>query len=152
MSEGKRPGGLTALAVLNFIFSGFNLLGVLGMAAMIALLGMVPTEQMEPAARQQFEALQDMGMGVLMLGFILSSISCALLLVSGIGYIKQKRVMGRILGSTYAIIAILSSVVTGFMFGAEAGGGFGIGTIIGLVYPILTLVLLNTTFKDDLTN
>ena len=34
------------------------------------------------------------------------------------------------------------------MFGI-GGGGFNIGTIIGLVYPLLTLALLNTTFKDD---
>jgi hypothetical protein len=24
--------------------------------------------------------------------------------------------------------------------------------IVGLIYPVLTLILLNTTFKDDLTN
>lgn len=30
--------------------------------------------------------------------------------------------------------------------------GFGIETIIGLTYPILTLVLLNTTFKEDFVN
>ena len=30
--------------------------------------------------------------------------------------------------------------------------GFGIGTIIGMIYPVLTLYLLNTTFKDDLVN
>lgn len=33
MNEGKRPGGLTALAVLNFIFSAWGLLGILGMGA-----------------------------------------------------------------------------------------------------------------------
>jgi uncharacterized membrane protein YkvI len=30
--------------------------------------------------------------------------------------------------------------------------GFGIGNLIGLIYPVLTLILLNTTFKDDLVN
>jgi hypothetical protein len=30
--------------------------------------------------------------------------------------------------------------------------GFGLGNIIGLVYPLLTLILVNTTFKDDLVN
>jgi len=33
-----------------------------------------------------------------------------------------------------------------------AGAGFGIGTIVGLIYPLLTLMLINTTFKDDLVN
>jgi len=38
------------------------------------------------------------------------------------------------------------------MFPSEIGGGFNIAVIIGLIYPIVTLVLLNTTFKEDLTN
>ena len=33
MSEGKRPGGLTALAVLNFIFGGLGAIGALGLIA-----------------------------------------------------------------------------------------------------------------------
>src|SRR5207247_3969993 len=36
MSDGKRPGGLTALAVLNFVFGG---LGALGLLAIFAVLG-----------------------------------------------------------------------------------------------------------------
>jgi len=50
------------------------------------------------------------------------------------------------------ITAIISSIVSGLWFAPELGGGFNIGTIIGLIYPIVTLVLINTTFKDDLTN
>ena len=38
MTAGKRPGGLTALAVLNFVFGGFGALGVLAMGALIALV------------------------------------------------------------------------------------------------------------------
>jgi hypothetical protein len=33
----------------------------------------------------------------------------------------------------------------------EVGGGFNTGTILDLVYALLTLVLLNTTFKHDFT-
>jgi hypothetical protein len=36
------------------------------------------------------------------------------------------------------------------MLSTELGGGFSIGTIVGLIYPVLTLVLLNGTFKHDL--
>jgi hypothetical protein len=32
------------------------------------------------------------------------------------------------------------------------GGGIGIGTVFGLLYPVLTLVLVNITFKDDLVH
>ena len=152
MNEGKRPGGLTALAVLNFIFAAFSLLGMVGMVALFAKMGMAANDQMDEQTKALFEALQEMGMGILVIGFVLSALSGVLLLVSGIGYLKQKRIMGRVVGSIYGIISIVSSVVTGLLFDPAAGGGFNIGTIIGLVYPVLTVILLNTTFKDDLTN
>ena len=47
MNEEKRPGGLTALAVINFIFSGFGLLSLFGFVAFFALRGKIPTDNME---------------------------------------------------------------------------------------------------------
>ena len=152
MNEGKRPGGLTALAVINFVFAGFGFLSVLGMIAFFAFIGKIPTEEMQEPQRTQIEAFKDMGLPVFIFIFGLSLISNVLMLVSGIGYLKQKKIMGWAIGNAYAILSIVSSVVSGFMFAAELGGGFNIGTMIGLIYPILTLILLNTTFKDDLTN
>ena len=84
--------------------------------------------------------------------FVMTIVSSLLLLLSGIGYIKQKRVMGRYLGSTYGIVNILNSIVSGFFFAKELGGGFNLGTVIGLIYPVLTLILVNTTFREDLVN
>ena len=152
MDEGKRPGGLTALAVLNFVFSGWGFLSLLGLIALFALIGMVPTEEMEETQRQQFEAFQDMGLPIFIFIFALTLVSSLLLLLSGIGYIKQKRFMGRILGNVYAVLSIVSSVVSGLMFDPELGGGFNIGTIIGFIYPVLTLFLLNVIFKEDFVN
>ncbi len=152
MNEGKRPGGLTALAVLNFIFAGWTLLTMAGMAVFFTLMDKIPTEDMDEQARMQIEAMQEMGISILVFIMALSVVSCALLLLSGIGYLKQKKFLGRILGSTYGIITIISSIASGLIFSSELGGGFNIGTIIGLIYPILTLILLNTTFKEDFTN
>jgi hypothetical protein len=152
MSEGKRPGGLTALAVINFVFAGWGLIGLLGLAAMFAFVGMIPTDQMDETQKAQIEAFQDMGLGVFIFIFALSIVSGVLLLLSGIGYLKQKKLLGWGLGNAYGVISIVSSIVSAFMFPTEIGGGFNIGIIIGLIYPIVTLVLLNTTFKDDLTN
>ncbi|MHC4648088.1 MAG: hypothetical protein ACYTBJ_21725 [Planctomycetota bacterium] len=152
MNEEKRPGGLTALAVINFILSGWGLISLLGFAASFAFIGKVPTDEMEEAQKAQIEAFQNMGLSVFVIIFALSLISCVLLLLSGIGYLKQKKFLGRTMGNTYAVVAIVGSVISGMMFAPELGGGFNIGTIIGLIYPILTLVLLNTTFKEDLTS
>lgn len=152
MSEEKRPGGLTALAVINFVFSGLRFLSLLGLAAFFAFIGVIPTEELQEPQRSQFEAFQEMGVSVFVIIFVLTLISSVLLLLSGIGYLKQKKFLGWTIGNIYAIIAIVSSVVSGMMFPSELGGGFNFGSIIGLIYPVLTLILLNTTFRDDLTN
>ena len=152
MSEGKRPGGLTALAVINFVYAGWHIISLLGLAALFAFVGVIPTDQMDETQKAQIEAFQDMGLGVYIFLFALTIISGVLLFLSGIGYLKQKKIMGWVLGNAYGIISIISSIVSAFMFPAEIGGGFNIGIIIGLIYPIVTLVLLNTTFKEDLTN
>lgn len=152
MNEGKRPGGLTALAVINFVFSGWGLIGLLGLAALFAFIGKIPTDDMQEAQKAQIEAFQNAGPAVFIFIFTLSIITSVLLLLSGIGYLKQKKVLGRMIGNTYAVIAIVSAIVSGMMWPAEMGGSFNIGTIIGLIYPIVTLILVNTTFKEDLTN
>ena len=152
MNQEKRPGGLTALAVINFVFSGWVLLGLISFAATFAFIGHIPTDNMNETQRTQIEAFQNMGTPAFIMIFVFSIISSVLLLLSGIGYIKQKKIMGRWLGNIYGIIAIINSVISGLMFSSGLGVGFTISSMIGLIYPLLTLILLNTTFKDDLTN
>jgi len=152
MNEGKRPGGLTALAVINFVFFGLGLIGLFGWVALFALVGKIPTDDMTELQRNQIEAFQEMGFSLFVVIFVLSLVSNVLLLLSGIGYLKQKKVLGWMIGNAYAIVSVISSIVSALMFPAELGGGFNIGIIIGLIYPIVTLALLNTTFKEDLTN
>jgi hypothetical protein len=146
MAEGKRPGGLTALAVLNFVFGGLSVLGIL---AMVALLGAAEAATGGALSEGMAEGMAEMELsgGLLMITIVLSIASCALLIVSGVGYIQQKRVLGRTMGSLYGILAL-----AGTGLGLAGGGDFGIGEIIGLIYPVLTLILVNTTFKEDLVN
>ena len=152
MNQEERPGGLTALAVINFVFFGWNLIGLIFLAGLFALRGKIPTENMQEAQRAQIEAFQNMGLLVFILIFILSLVSTVLLLPAGIGYLKQKKFLGRTIGNLYVIVSIISSVVSVILFPVELEGGFNLGVILGLIYPVLTLILLNTTFKEDLTN
>ena len=152
MTEGKRPGGLTALAVFNFIFAALNLLGVLGMIALFAIFASVEIQNEELAEMKAAFERAGVGMGLFAVLFVLQLVTFLLLLLSGIGYIKQKKVLGRMLGNIYAIIAILTGLCGALMMPSEGGGGFNLGTLLGLVFPVLTLVLLNTTFKDDFPN
>jgi len=150
MSEGKRPGGLTALAIINFVFFGF---GVIGLPSMVATYAdLIPTDHLLPEQKAAMEAVQSIALPVFIFIMILSSVTTVLVLLSGIGYLKEKRVLGRIIGSTYAVLGIVNTIIAALTFPSESYGGFQIRTIIDLIYPLLTLILLNTTFKEDLTN
>jgi hypothetical protein len=129
MNQEKRPSGLTALAVINFVFSGWGLIGLLGLAAMFAFIGQIPTDNMNETQRAQIEAFQNMGIPVFIFIFVLSIISSVLLLLSGIGYIKQKKIMGRWLGNAYGIISIISSVVSGLMLPSEMKGDVSLSAL-----------------------
>ena len=94
MNEGKRPGGLTALAVINFVFSGWGVIGMLMMAAFFAFVGMIPTDEMEEAQRAQIEAFQNMGLPLFIFVFALTILSSVLLLLSGIGYLNRRSFWG----------------------------------------------------------
>lgn len=153
MTEGKRPGGLTALAVLNFVFGGFGLLGTAAFFAIMAIVNKAAqdgsNEEAAEAQREMAKAWQEVGIGFFYVIMALGAVSAILLIASGVGYLQQKRFLGRTLGNVYAVLSIASSLIMGAVVSSEAGGGFNIGTIIGLVYPGLTLLLLNTTFKED---
>jgi len=142
MSEGKRPYGLTALAVLNFVFVGFVAVGAQALWARYSLVPSTPDVTITAYSLTQ----QDGPM--ILIAAILMLVSMTLLIVSGVGYIGQKRILGQRVGSIYGMIGIAGTVLVLLV----AKTGFGIETIIGLTYPILTLVLLNTTFKEDFVN
>lgn len=152
MSSGKRPGGLTALAVFNFIFGGLGLLSMGALGVAIGYLSQNSEEVDDENLKQLIELAQETG-GVL-LGFILlvSVVSSILLLASAIGYLKLKRFLGRTLGNAYGVLSLIYVAITAATLDPLLGGGFGLPQIIGLIYPILTLFLLNVTFKEDFTN
>lgn len=136
MAEGKRPGGLTALAVFNFIFGGLAAIATLLLFALFSFVNAAT------------DGKAHISSGALWAAILLSVVGTGLMIASGVGYLGQKRFLGRTLGNTYAILSLLSSALTL----ATLHQGFGISNLIGLVYPVLTLILLNTTFKDDLVN
>ena len=149
MDEGKRPGGLTAMAVLNFIWGGMNILGLLVVLAFVVVL--FQTDILNDAQAEMKKAYEDKGVttAILALSFSLGFLSAILLITSGVGYLLQKKILGRVIGNVYAVIAIASSVISVIMMPDIKGGGFSIMTMIGLIYPVLTLIMLNTVFKED---
>lgn len=152
MDEKDRPGVLTALAVINFIFAALSILGILGTLFTKNFVSNMPMDQLSESQAAQIVALQNMSGSVLAVIICTSIIFFLLLLLSGIGYLKMKRVLGRILGSVYGTAAVIYSILSTVVFTEEFGKSFGIMSIIGLIYPVLTLILINTVYKDDLVH
>jgi hypothetical protein len=144
MPGGKRPGGLTALAVLNFVFGG---LGALFMLLAIGGL-MLLAKGASDLSDGQVKVSEAPGIGMIYLWIALSVVQVILMIASGVGYLKLKKFLGKTLGNVYALVSIAGSIVSAVLLHQ----GFGIGTIIGLVYPVLTIILLNTAFKDEFVN
>jgi len=151
MSEGKRPGGLTALAVLNFVGAGINLLGVAGMVVMVvAQRAMDPDNNDFAGLHKAIAMWEQEGWGIFYALLVLTGLRALLLIASGIGFLQQRRFLGHKVGNVYALVGIGSALFQSLVVkNPELGGGFNIGTIINLVYPLLALVLINTTFKED---
>ncbi len=139
MSQGNRPGGLTALAVINFVFGGLGCLVLVGLFMILGAADQVTEGQVTADVASS---------GSVLFPLLFSVITVALLIVSGIGYLGLKKGMGFKMGNLYAVISIVGSIVSIIMMSQ----GFSIGNIIGFIYPAVTLFLLNTTFKEDFVN
>ena len=148
MTTPKRPGGLTALAVLNFVFTGLGLISLLALVAVWKFADQAMASATSEKDRATMAAFKEMGMGPWALIVVSGVITSVLLLVAGIGYLKMKR-WGWIAGNLYALFAIVSAMLTVFMMPPTLGGGFNLMSIVGLIYPVLTAILLNTTFKAE---
>jgi hypothetical protein len=150
VSEGTRPGGLTALAVLNFVFGGFGVLSSLGLAALLVVMNTMKDDPEVQNARQEMaKAWKEVGMGLFFAAVAMGLVTAVLQIVSGIGYMKQKKGLGRGVGNAYALIAVAVNVTTAVVLANTPVGGFTLGTLLALIYPVLTLFLLNVTFKED---
>lgn len=150
--EPKRPGGLTALAVLNFVFGG---LGVIGLAT-TALQWAGPANPVQTAMADS---------PLYWVNLLLGALATVLLLVSGVGYLKLKIGAGLLCGNVYAIVSLIAQVLgVALLLGSDFGGSvpafaaemavtFGlIAAAVGAVYPVLTLILLNKVFARHFVN
>jgi hypothetical protein len=154
MGEGKRPGGLTALSVINFIFAGLESLSVLSVALYIAILSTPQGSAMlKKSSPEIYESLVKVGQSFLILLAGISAVSSVLLLISGIGFLKQKKMLGRLLGNLAALVSVGSAILSAAMLPpGRTGGGFNLIFLLNIIYPALTLILLNTAFKEDFIN
>lgn len=144
MSEGTRPGGLTALAVLNFLLGAKHLLDT-GSLLVLSFFG----DRVKPdELREIAEALKSASPLQLIAMVAAAAAASVLMIVAGVGYLQQRRTMGRRIGIVACTIMLVSVAVKSHLL-RGTDGGFGFGTFASVLYPVLSLLLLNTTFKED---
>jgi len=138
----RRPAGLTALAAMNFIFAAiFGLSALSGLVVLGTRGGLEPGRE-AAALHKTAEVMAVIGPWLLAGGLI----TALLLLLSGFGYLHQRLVQGRYLGNAYAILA-LALLATTIHSGHHPYSAF---TFTPLVYPLVTLALINVFFRDRL--
>lgn len=144
MIREQRPGGLTALAVVNFIMGALSLIGALVRARFL-------WSASGPAAGEGTAgaALQSLGAGPFVAILALELATGALFVASAFGYLGLRAFLGRTLGNVCVPMSIASSLLLGLVLAPALDGGFGLGTVLHLVYPILLLLLINTVFRED---
>ncbi|MBS3734756.1 MAG: DUF4339 domain-containing protein, partial [Phycisphaerae bacterium] len=131
----QRSSGLTALAVVNLVFGG---IGVLNVFVTPWTFRMMKHRSHGPFMDKPPEAYLHVSS---VSGFVVA----VLLIVAGVGYLKQAR-WGRAMGNAYGVVAILSALIA---LATWPNVFVAFGTVVGLVYPVLTLILLNTTFRKQ---
>lgn len=148
MSEGSRPGGLTALAVLNFIGGAYSLLTAFGAIGLL-LVYSGAIELPESDRRGPVAVVDALGERAWQVQAVSAAASAILLIASGVGYLRQSRFWGRTLGNAYSLISIAMSVVFLMSVREGAGAGVDLGFVLWVIYPVLTLYLVNRTFRED---
>lgn len=123
MEETKRPGILTALAVINFILA-FLYIVLIGLSILsLAFIDQIPLGSLSEADAARMEAMTQLSTGGLLFMFAPSVIAGILLLLAGIGYLKQKKVLGWVMGNTYAAVMILGTIIPPMILPPELKGG-----------------------------
>ena len=151
MAASDRPGGLTALAAVNFLWA---VVGMFGMLLVLITVGGVFYAARNPGAHADQILHGHEPAYLVTLWLVLGAwnmVEIGLLTASGIGYLRQRRVLGRWVGNVYGVLGIICNILVVQYLPVEMGGGgqYGIGNVTSLFYPAFTLVLLNLVFRRD---
>ena len=147
-----RPGGLTALAAVNFLWALVGMF-VGGLGVLIGL-GTALWAASNPGSPEAEHFLHGREPTYMVTLFVFlgawTIVEVGLLVFSGIGYLRQRRKLGRWVGNVYGVLGIICNILVVQYLPADMGGGkFDIGNVTGLFYPAFTLVLLNLVFRRD---
>lgn len=131
----KRPSGLVVLAILNFVFA------VPSLWAAVAIYEFETTD----LRRGTPTPLVDASAASLLL-LATALVIAGLLITSGIGYLKQHRLLGRAVGNAFAVVSIATALVVVSI----THGLVGSIALLCMLYPIATAALINGPLRTAL--
>ncbi len=145
---------MTLLALCNFIFAAMFGIGLVAYFGRMRVLPLIEAHSPTLSATQLQQGEAILGLGVTPyygLGVVMLVLT-VLLIVSGIGYLYLKTFEGRVLGNVAMLVSIVAALVVTFWVPKVLDGGLNGFSVINFTYPLLTLFLLNRTFKDQFVN
>lgn len=130
-----RPGGLTALSIINFVIAGITGMGILfSLISFGCAVTVGGVEQSDP-------------LQVKLVGIVFNAIIAASLFVSGAGLIRINRRGALVASNLYAAAAVAKVII-------QLAGAAGFRqsptmiTVFSLVYPVLLVIMVNIVFRD----
>jgi hypothetical protein len=145
-----RPPVVTLMAICNFFFAALFGIGLVAYFGRMRFIPMVEAHSatLAPTELRQGTAILSLGVTpyyALGVGMVVLTV---LMIVSGIGYLYLKRFEGRTLGNVAMLVSIVDALFVTFWLPPVLDGGFNGFSGINFTYPLLTLFLLNRTFRD----
>jgi len=127
-----RPTGLTVMAILNFIFGGLGII-----ALFFLMLAQHWLYELTSGAALTWANY---------LMYFTRTVNIFLAVSSAVGYLRLRWFLGYVLGNAYASLAILNMLLYAVLLDE-----FGIMSFFWLIWPLLTLFLLNLVFRKEFT-
>jgi hypothetical protein len=153
-SPARRPPVVTLLALCNFILAALFGIGLVAYFGRMRLIPLVESHSPSLSATElkQGEAMLSLGITPYYVLGVAMVILSVLMIVSGIGYLYLKKFEGKTLGNVAALLSIATALAVTFWVPAVLDGGINGFSVINYSYPLLTLFLLNRTYKDQFVN
>ena len=131
VTDSRCPLGLRVMAVCNFIVAALGTIVVVGLA--VGQDSRYDVWKIEGPVTWKNHVMILMRLAGVMTVFF-----------SGLGYLRLRRAQGWVLGNLYALIALANTALYAFLLEE-----FGTLSLLWLPFPVITLILLNTTYRKS---
>lgn len=131
----QRPGGVTVLAIINFLGFAISLLTLLW-EIYSYFTSEVAGEGTSYSSMSAYFVIQGCNVAL-----------CLLLVITGIGLIGCRKLIGRHFTTALFLVSLAKAIAVVNLAPEE----FNLFTVALVVWPLVAAVLVNTVFTDDLT-